>query len=158
MHTNKGFTLIEILIVIVIIGITISFALLAFGDFGSNRRLLFAGEQLKNTLELIESQSILDGYTYGLNINNHGYQLLRLKDNKQWQTIPHKSIFRPQSFPDNTVITLKPSQHKQPAIVINSTGDITAFTLTIGTQQNNNLATLTGKTNGTLSFTTSKTE
>ncbi len=35
----NGFTLIEILVVIVIVGITLSFALLAFGDFGSERRI-----------------------------------------------------------------------------------------------------------------------
>ena len=41
---NKGFTLIEVMVVVVIIGITIGFAMLSFGDFGQSRRLLTAAE------------------------------------------------------------------------------------------------------------------
>ncbi len=39
MKNHKGFTLIEILIVLMIIGITLSFAILSFGDFGEGRKV-----------------------------------------------------------------------------------------------------------------------
>ena len=77
MTRPKGFTLIEILIVIVIIGITIGFALIAFGDFGEGKRIRFAAEQLINTIKLSQQKAILESSTLGLKVDQSSYRVFK---------------------------------------------------------------------------------
>lgn len=151
-RVNRGFTLIEILIVIVIIGITVGFAVIAYGDFGAGRRLQFAAEHLVNTLKLAQQQAILEHSTLGLRIDNSGYQILKFYTvRSQWAPISNKGIFKQTSFPQHTVIRLKTNVKTPlgaPPILIHSTGDMTPFTLSLGTSQNEALNTITATHNG----------
>ncbi|WP_182390833.1 type II secretion system minor pseudopilin GspH [Legionella sp. PC997] len=152
---NHGFTLIEILIVLVIIGITFGFALIAFGDFGESRRLLFSAEQLVNTLRLAQQKAILETSTLGLRIDNTGYQILQLHNNAQWKPISDKGVFKMTYFPNDTHITLKTLNSTPvgtPSIIIFASGDLTPFTLNFGSKKDNNLAMLIGKRNGDLTL------
>lgn len=157
MTINRGFTLIEILIVIVIIGITVGFALIAYGDFGESRRLLFSAEQLVNTLRLAQQQALLESSTLGLNIstntNNSSYQILKFQNSSAWGPISNKGIFKVNYFPKHTMITLK-TQYKPapgaPAIIINASGDMTPFTLTFKTDKDTPVTILTGRHDGSL--------
>lgn len=155
MSINRGFTLIEILIVIVIIGITAGFALIAFGDFGEGRRVQFAAEQLVNTLKLSQQKAILETSTLGLRIDSKSYQILRFENVSSWRPISDKGVFKVNYFPKNTIITLKTTNKAapgSPAIIINSTGDMTPFTLEFGTNKDNMLTLLTGGQDGSLTF------
>lgn len=154
-NDNQGFTLIEILIVLVIIGITFGFALISFGDFGESRRILFAAEQLINTLHLAQQQAILETSTLGLRINNDSYQILQLQNNSLWQPISNKGIFKVTYFPKDTKITLKTNYRTQPgtpSIIITSSGDMTPFTLNFSNTENQKIAFIIGKANGDLKF------
>lgn len=156
MKENKGFTLIELLVVIVIIGITLGFALIAFGDFGGSKRIIFAGEQIHNTLRLAQQQAILENSTLGLKINNQGYQVLKFQ-NAQWRTDSSKHIlFKPHSLPNDIIVTIKSNQKSstEPSVVINSSGETNEFTLIFGTKADPNLAVLSGTDNGELNFKT----
>jgi general secretion pathway protein H len=155
MTNNRGFTLIEIMIVIVIIGITIGFALIAFGDFGESKRILFAADHLKNTLRLAQQQTILETSTLGLKIDNTGYQFLQLQNNAHWTPLSNTGVFKMTYFPKNTSITLQianPPAPNAPAIILNASGDMTPFTLTFGNAKENKIALLTGHRNGDLEF------
>lgn len=155
MRNNQGFTLIEIMVVIVIIGITVGFALIAFGDFGESKRILFAAEQLVNNLRLAQQQAILETSTLGLRIDNTSYQILQLQSNSQWHPISNKGVFKVNYFPQNTLVTLKTNHHPQPgtpAIIINASGDLTPFTLNFGSNKEHEIALLTGTRNGDLQF------
>ncbi|WP_045095333.1 GspH family T2SS minor pseudopilin variant LspH [Legionella fallonii] len=159
MNTHKGFTLIEILIVIVIIGITIGFALIAFGDFGESKRILFSAEQLASTLKLAQQQAILETSTLGLRIDNNSYQILKFQNSSTWAPLPNKGIFKITYFPKNTVITLKTSNKSSPgypSIIINSSGDMTPFTLGFGTNKETIMTLLIGNHNGSLTFSSAK--
>lgn len=153
MRNKQGFTLIEIMVVIVIVGITVGFALLSFGDFGESKRILFAAEQLTNNLRLAQQQAILETSTLGLRIDNSGYQILQLQNNSEWRQISNKGIFKTINFPKNTYITLtntKSFSLKTPAIIINASGELTPFVLNFGSTKANKVASLEGKRNGDL--------
>lgn len=155
MRNNQGFTLIEIMVVIVIIGITVGFALIAFGDFGESKRILFSAEQLASTLRLSQQQAILETSTLGVRIDNTSYQILKLQDNAQWQPIANTGIFKITYFPKNTFITLNTENHPKagtPAIIISASGDLTPFTLSFGSTKEHQLAVLIGSRNGNLKF------
>ncbi|MCW8385825.1 type II secretion system minor pseudopilin GspH [Fluoribacter dumoffii] len=149
---NQGFTLIEILIVLVIIGITFGFALIAFGDFGESRRILFSAEQLVNTLRLAQQQAILETSTLGLRIDNTSYQILQLS-NSQWKPLSEKGVFKRTYFPQDTQITMKtsyPTSTGAPAVIISASGGMTPFAMNFGSKQEHNLVLLVGKRNGEL--------
>lgn len=127
-----GFTLIEILIVLLIIGITITFALLAFGDFGASRRVTLAAEQFASYVKLVQQQAILETGTFGILVEPTRYQAERFDPDTGWSTLATQSVFRAREFPtiaDVRFQTKMNAQKNAPQIVINESGDMTAFQL-----------------------------
>ena len=154
MQNKGGFTLIEILVVVLIFGITLGFALLAFGDFGRTRQLIISAEQFINYIKFAEQQAILETSTLGIVVDVQGYQLVRLQSRTHWQSMPHKAIFHHQRFPSNAIVHLDNSVkgHGSPQIIINSSGDITAFTLNLGSDEQTNIVQVIGARNGDVSL------
>lgn len=151
---SEGFTLIEILVVLIITGITVGFALMAFGDFGASRRIAMAGDQFANTLRLAQQQAILESSTLGIVVKNGRYQIYRYQPKEGWQPIARKGMFAAQHFPAQAVIQLKVSggaKKNTPDIIINSSGDLTPFTMRIMNQKQDTIKTLVGRHDGHLS-------
>jgi general secretion pathway protein H len=151
-YSNKGFTLIEILVVILIVGISASIAVLAFGDFGSGRKAEVAAEQFQSYVKMVQQRAILETNTLGININQNSYQTYRFQ-NLKWQPMPKKSIFHSQKFPNKVIVTLQSSiknQTFEPDIVINPSGDMTPFRLYFGNAANPKIITLIGQHDGDL--------
>ena len=92
---RDGFTLIEILVVILIISIAMSFALFSIGDFGKQRALMHEGHYFNHYLQLVKHEAILESQTLGIRVKQHGYEVLRLRDH-HWQTLKsHAFRFHP---------------------------------------------------------------
>jgi general secretion pathway protein H len=151
-RSSCGFTLIEIMVVILIVGITLGFALLAFGDFGSQRRVLMAAEQFVNYVTFVEQQAILGSSTLGIRINPNGYQVLRYQSSEKWLTMSKQSSMREQYFPSNTIVSISNGieDKNSPQIIIQSSGDITPFTLTFSTKAQENIVSVSGRHDGTV--------
>ena len=66
--------------------------------------------------------------------------------------MPQKSVFHQQHFPDSTVIRFDNTENrkKNPQIIINSSGDMTTFKLTISSGKQLDIANVIGKSNGTI--------
>lgn len=154
MQNKRGFTLIEILVVLLIIGITLGFALLAFGDFGSKRRIVIAAEQFVNYVKFIQQEAILETSTLGISFDKNGYHVMRFQPPKNWQPMPTKGVFHQQRFPSNAVVHLEKSLNKmgEPQIIINAAGDMTTFKLNFGSNNQINIATVVGERDGTISL------
>jgi general secretion pathway protein H len=155
MQNKQGFTLIELMIVLVILSITFTFALIAFGDFGESKRILFSAEQLVNNLRFAQYQAILETSTFGLRIDNAGYQILRFNPNAQWSVVSNQSIFKPFYFPKNTLITVYTDNHPRPGkptIIISASGSLTPFKIIFGSNKENKVAILSGSAQGDLNL------
>jgi len=154
MQARLGFTLIEILVVVLIIGITLGFALLAFGDFGGNRRIIVAAEQFVGYVKLVQQQAILETSTLGINFNKNGYQVLRFQLPASWNAMPQKSIFHLQYFPESAVVNLQSDGKKSanPQIIINAAGEMTPFKLQVGSSKEVDLVTVIGSRDGNVSL------
>lgn len=153
MRDKPGFTLIEILIVIVIIGVTLGFALLAFGDFGGDRRVLVAAEEFAHYLRLIQQQAIIQYTTLGVKVNSSNYQVLRLSSKDQWKAMPKRSIYKIHDFPKHAKIqfySYTPQQN--PNIIMSSSGDMSPFEVDFLSEKNKILAVIKGYDDGSITF------
>lgn len=148
-NKRTGFTLIEILVVVLIIGITLGFALLSFGDFGEKRRLLISADQFVNYLKFAQHQAILESSTLGIKIQKTSYHLLRFQPPAQWLKMPNKSIYREQHFPEHVTATLETTSNS-PQIIINAEGEIPPFKLHLSLNNEDSSLQVIGWPDGTL--------
>lgn len=84
--SENGFTLIEVMVVIVIIGVVLTFATLSVNPTGPGDRLDTASQRLLALAQAAADDAILSGDTIGLQIEDHGYRFVRLTD-QGWQVI-----------------------------------------------------------------------
>lgn len=156
MQTNSGFSLIEILVVLVIIGVTLSFALLTMGDFGQKRQLIVSAEEFMNYVTFIEQQAVLEMHTYRIQFEKNNYHVSRYKTANTWENMPELSIFHTRRFNDNTIPRLYAGSNKsqENSIIINATGQITPFTLHLDTKKQEDVVIIHGYANGQLTHAT----
>lgn len=154
MRTSRGFTLLEILIVLLIIGITTGVALLAFGDFGVKRKARVSAEQFSSYLTLLEHEAVLDMTSYGIRILPDSYQTFRLDSTNHWQALPENSIFRRQQLPAKLTFSIQPinNRNRAPDIIINPAGEISPFRINFANEMHKNLIILSCNKNGVVSL------
>lgn len=155
MRVKRGFTLIEILIVIVIIGIVSAVSIVAFGDFGAGRKAQVFAEQFAAYIKLVRQRAILEMSTLGINVTSKGYDTWRYDYAKSWQPLSKTSLFRWQAFPDNIVVKLNSrikNNNNTPDIILQSSGDMSEFTLVFGTRAQPQQIMLTGENNGVVTM------
>lgn len=134
---HHGFSLIEIMVVMVIVGIILSFVVVAFGDFGASRRVDATTKHLASLIQLAQTKAIIGNKTYGLSITPKTYQFFQFQPNpktskSEWYPVKHTHVFQATRFPTRTKVSLTGAIHHQgPQIIINSHGQITPFTLTL---------------------------
>lgn len=143
-HAKKpfGFTLMEILVVMLIIGIVSGAALYSFGDFGGKRKILLSVEHFKAYTNLLQHRAIIESNTLGIRINAQGYAAYRLFEAKTWIPMPASGIFRPQIFPSHIKIQFKTRNKNapdQPTMTISPTGELSPILIIFGTEQTPNL-------------------
>lgn len=153
---HRGFTLIEIMVVLIIVAIVASMAILAVGDFGQKRRIKNETQHLQMLIELAEQQAMLAPTTMGLSVDANGYQFYHYvldpqKNTGQWQQLTKDLFFRPGTFATHTYVSFNVKK-TTPQIIISPNGELTPFTLHLGTKDNQNLFQLIGKRNGEVKF------
>ena len=71
-----GFTLIEILVVLVIVGILMSVAFLSFGILGDDRGLDREARRLASLIELVSEEASTQGRDFGIEFMTGGYRFV----------------------------------------------------------------------------------
>lgn len=144
---NAGFSLLELLVVIVIIGIAVSFATLALGD-NQAERMSHKSKQLAALIELAKEQAIFNSEELGLLFTNDSYSFYKLgtKVNKEkkevnvWQAVANDRVLTKRTLPngleyelylEGTMVDLAASKLKEvtPHVFILSDGSISPFEL-----------------------------
>lgn len=153
---SEGFTLIEILVVLVIVGILIAVAFLSFGIVGGNQSLQRDARRLVTIVDSVTEEATIQGRDYGLEFMQNGYRFLEydpLID--QWFEVEDDDLLRSRDLDDNAEfeltieehrVLLKPEARKTaksddqkrdltddylPHVLILSSGDVTPFQLRI---------------------------
>ncbi|HEU4603601.1 MAG TPA: type II secretion system minor pseudopilin GspH [Steroidobacteraceae bacterium] len=148
---SAGFTLIEVLVVIVIIGILVSAATLAISVLGRDRQSEDQMQRLWAVLGQAREEAELQGIDVGLFFCASGYEFLRFDRREQkWVTITDDRLFATRTLPeglklrvwiDGKEIVLKPDfpnredeaeQKKWAAqVTVLSSGEISPFEVQI---------------------------
>lgn len=145
---QNGFTLLEILAVIVIIGITVSFASLSLSSRAVDERQATEADRLLVLLKLAADEAVVQGEEIGLLLAADGYAFYHLEDNK-WTEYPEGPL-RERVLPDGirlylasdgreeVQLPLPPDKEKnaetknkktEPQILMLSSGELTPFVL-----------------------------
>lgn len=136
---GNGFTLVETLVVIAIMGLLAATAVLAWPAGGGLRD---DARTLAARATLAAQESILSGAATGLDVTAAGYAFYRLHDGR-WREMEGERVFRRQAWREGVVPVLEreglrartprpaPAVPAAPAIVFDPTGLATPFRLTL---------------------------
>lgn len=142
-NVKNGFTLIEILIVMLIIGITSTFVVLKVGTFNlSNKKSAGFAREITGLIELLHQQSIFSMETLGVQISDNEFSFLRLNssNNTRWEPMAESDPFwASRTIPPDLTISYKLNDTKNmlkafafaPQIILQPSGEITPFTISI---------------------------
>ena len=156
--TSNGFTLFEIIIVVFIIGVIVSFASLSIGQH-SDRYVEDEAKRLHHLLRLATEEAIMSSQELSLLLTSTGYKFAMLQGPK-WEPIVDDPFFREREFAQVVTVKLLVDDQEvslgnsdQPAkIFILSSGEITpAFTLILK-GENDVQYKISGEITGQLSY------
>lgn len=148
---SRAFTLVEILVVIVIIGVIVSAATLAVGVLGRDSQVEEEARRIWAVLRQAREEAELQTLDLGLFISANAYEFLRYDSRRNlWVPIVDDSFYRQRTLPEglrirlwleNREIVLKPDlpdrtkrdEHEKwpPQISVLSSGEIMPFELHI---------------------------
>jgi general secretion pathway protein H len=98
---SSGFTLFEILVVVVIIGIITGMALISVNVLGRDRQLDEEASRLQAVLLQVRDDAMLEGRDVGLRVDGHGYDFLRYDTRyERWQPVTTDPLLRERTLPD----------------------------------------------------------
>ncbi len=154
---GSGFTLIEVLVVVVIIGIISAVVVLGLGNLGDDRELQTEARRITSLIEMASDEATLQGRDFGLELLQTGYRFVEHEPlTGQWSEVFGDDLMRLRQLAQDTEFELfledrrvlldidaadsarnddtddnDLSQDYLPHILILSSGDITPFRLEI---------------------------
>ncbi len=97
----RGFTLIEILVVVVIAAVVSSVVLLSMGVLRDDRNLQQEIYRMASLIDLAADEATLQGRDFGLEIQLGGYRFVEFDPyTERWAEIIGDDILRPRSLPE----------------------------------------------------------
>jgi general secretion pathway protein H len=146
---SKGFTLIEILVVLVIMAVVISLAVLSIGTTGRDPQLDEESRRIQGLVDMLHERALLEGRDFGLRIEPTGYGFVVYSpDRDLWLPPTDEHEFRHRDLPkgvsfqlelDSVAVVLKPLDQgllsddppPPPQVAIAASGEGTPFRLTL---------------------------
>jgi len=155
---ERGFTLIEIMIVVVIIGLMAAGIVLSIGVTGRDTELEKESDRAISLIKYVREKAELQTREFGLYCGDHDYQFLTFDPRKQiWRPVDEDDALRARKLPEGLKLRLivegrevvlkapdekskakksKEDEEKElrafrPHVMIFSNGDLTSFQLTV---------------------------
>ncbi len=137
---TRAFTLLELLVVLVIIGVVISMVSLSIGTHNRETVLSEQARRLAALIDMAGEQAIVSSEPFGVRFSPTGYRFLVL-DGKKWRAVSNDDLLRPRRLAAGMRITLEISGEPvplaaagddlKPHVFLYTTGERTPFTATL---------------------------
>ncbi len=137
---HHGYTLIELIIVILIIGLITSVILLRMGTVRFERKVSIFADQVQSFIQVCQQQAILQPAVIGLVFQPDSFQAYYFTDTESptWRSLAEKdSFWQPRLIPKDVFLHITASVPVTrdvitPQVVIQSNGDLTPFVIDLG--------------------------
>jgi len=169
----RGFSLIEILVVIVIVGIVMSIAVLSLTLVGGDRDVRDEALRVLTLLEVAQDESMLQGREFGLELMQGSYRFVEFDPiTGQWSEVIGDDTLRLRELPEEVELALYIEDRRvllkadpvrtddddrgvesyAPHILIYSSGDVTPFELRFMRDIDDTSVAIRGDQAGTIEF------
>jgi general secretion pathway protein H len=145
---SKGFTLVEILVVIVIMAVVISITVLSVSSTGRDSQLDEESRRIEGLVGLLHERALLEGRDFGLRIEPAAYEFVVYDSRRdRWMMLDQEREFRHRELPkgitfqlqlDSHTVVIKPidrnlasGDQPNPQVAIAASGEGTPFRLTL---------------------------
>lgn len=136
---QAGFTLIEILVVLVVIGLLASLAVMTMGGSSRDREMENEVRELYLLMQTASEQAVFNNTELGLILDDEGYRFVAWEDRSgEWKE-PAEPMFRLRGFPEWITVTeyiendtprlASEEDRLRPDVVFFSSGETTPFEL-----------------------------
>ena len=102
---GRGFTLLELLVVLVMIGVILGVMMISLGDGGRSDRIRQEGRRIATLFNLLGQEAVLNSAEYGVILEKDSYRFLRFVEN-DWQPIGGDSMFAEHKLPTDMALSL----------------------------------------------------
>jgi general secretion pathway protein H len=158
-----GFTLIEVLVVVVIIAVMTTVAMLSVGVLGKDRGLDDEGDRFTDVVAAATEQAGLEGRDYGIWFGPDRYQVMAYVARRQrWETVPDDRLYDAHELPAGMAPQLeiegrpvmlvpeRPDTPTVPQVLIYAGGDASGYRLQLTREGSEVRYTVEGRADGTL--------
>lgn len=157
----QGFTLLEVMVVVVMISVLSSFVIVSLQDRDKNIQFTNEAKRLNHVITLAREEAILNSEILGLRFRKNCYTFM-LRNNTEWKPYNDR-IFGPHEIPQgiefqlliNGIVTPLPLDQspKTPQIAIWPSGELSPFELNIKSTIIHSVYTLIGNEFGSIEMT-----
>ena len=163
---RAGFTLLEILVVLVIIAVLTTVAVLSVGVLGTDRGLDAEGERYSDVATAALEQAQLEGRDFGIRFTAARYEVLTYVVRRQrWESVADDRLYAVHELPAGVGARLeiegkriqfdddKPGVARVPQLLLYSSGDVSPYRLALGRAGSEVAWSVVGEADGTLTVT-----
>ena len=173
---SAGFTLLELMVVLVIIGIIFTFAMLSLGGDDLGELMEQETRRMVTLLELAGDEAVLRGEELAVLFSEDGYEFLVLNNEDLWQSTEEDGLLKAYALPADIELRLEiegeppiltaaaaeageaadeeedEEEVLQPQVFILSSGEMTPFTVVLRSPQSRLRYHLTASLLGSMSW------